>query len=266
MNSTIKLQDLLQVGAHFGHQTRYWNPKMEYYIYEARNKIHIIDLEKVLPALERALDFVRELSSRPSSRLLFVGTKRAAAETMEKEAQRAGMPWVNHRWLGGMLTNYSTISSSIRRLQELDVQHDSGQFKTLTKKEVQRLMTERARLEHNFGGIRDMSGLPDALFVVDITREHIAVAEANRMGMPVIGLVDTNSDPDLVQYPIPGNDDAIRSIRLYTAAIVDACIAGRKTVEQDAKPEMYDTEQFQSLSESDEDMPAEPTVEPVASE
>ena len=230
MSFNISLNDLLQAGVHFGHQTRYWNPKMAPYVYGSRNRIHIIDLEKSLPAMHNALKFIAELCSRPNCRLLFVGTKRAAAKTIEEEAKRAKMPWVNHRWLGGMLTNYTTIRSSIRRLQELNMRYENGKFDRLPRKEVKSLTDEMNRLERNFGGIKDMPGLPDALFIIDIDREHIAVAEARRMGMPIIAVVDTNSDPRLVDYPIPGNDDAIRAIRIYAKAVADACIEGRNQI------------------------------------
>ncbi len=229
MVSTVSLRDLLQAGVHFGHQSRYWNPRMAPYIFGVHNKIHIIDLEKSLPALERALKFVAEVAARPGGRVLFVGTKRAAAKAIREQAERAAMPYINHRWLGGMLTNYKTIRHSIRRLHDLEARSREDGFASLPRKEVQNLRREMAKLERNVGGVKDMPGLPDALFVVDISYEHIAVSEASRLGIPVIGVVDTNSDPQDVDYVIPGNDDAIRSIRLYVQLVADACIEGRET-------------------------------------
>jgi len=221
------MKEMLRAGVHFGHQCRYWNPKMEPYIYGSRNKIHIINLEATIPALEAALKQVSELTAK-GKKILFVGTKRAAARIVRREAERCGMPYVNHRWLGGMLTNYKTIRGSIRRLKELEEQEESGGFESRTKKEALMLMRARKKLERGIGGIKDMGGLPDALFVIDVEHERIAVTEANSVKIPVIGVVDTNSDPDGVQYVIPGNDDAIRAIELYVTAVADACEAGRK--------------------------------------
>jgi len=221
------MKEMLRAGVHFGHQCRYWNPKMEPYIYGSRNKIHIINLEATIPALEAALTQVSELTAK-GKKILFVGTKRAAARIVRREAERCGMPYVNHRWLGGMLTNYKTIRGSIRRLKELEEQEESGGFESRTKKEALMLMRARKKLERGIGGIKDMGGLPDALFVIDVEHERIAVTEANSVKIPVIGVVDTNSDPDGVQYVIPGNDDAIRAIELYVTAVADACEDGRK--------------------------------------
>jgi small subunit ribosomal protein S2 len=220
------MRDLLQAGAHFGHQTRYWNPKMGQFIFGARNKIHIINLEHTVPAFNEALDMVKRLSGS-KNKILFVGTKRAAGKIVKEQAERAGMPYVSHRWLGGMLTNYKTIRASIKRLRELEGQQADGTFAALTKKEALMRARQMEKLERSIGGIKDMGGLPDALFVVDVDHERIAVTEANKLGIPVIGIVDTNSDPDGVDYVIPGNDDAIRAIRLYVMAVADACIAGR---------------------------------------
>lgn len=202
---------------------------MEPYIFGSRNKIHIINLEKTLSALNRAVEHVREASTNSNWRILFVGTKRAAADTIAEQAQRAGMPYINHRWLGGVLTNYKTIRSSVRRLQDLEIKRDNGTFNKLTKKEAQSLHTEHAKLERSLSGIKDMPGLPGALFVVDIDYERIAVNEAHRLNIPIVGVVDTNSDPEEVNYVIPSNDDSIRAIRLYVTAIADACIEGRES-------------------------------------
>jgi len=220
------MKEMLKAGVHFGHQCRYWNPKMEQYIFGARNKIHIINLEHTLPALNTALEEVRDLAAK-NKKVLFVGTKRAAGKFIRQEAERAGMPYVNHRWLGGMLTNYKTIRGSIKRLKDLEVQENDGTFGRLTKKEA--LMRRRAKdkLERSIGGIKDMGGLPDALFVIDVDHERIAVKEANSLRIPVIGIVDTNSDPDGVDFVIPGNDDAIRAIQLYVSAIANACVEGK---------------------------------------
>ena len=220
------MRDLLQAGAHFGHQTRYWNPKMGQYIFGDRNKIHIINLEYTVPAFNEALDMVKRLAAS-KNKIMFVGTKRAAGKIMKEQAERAGMPYVSHRWLGGMLTNYKTIRASIKRLRELEAQQSDGTFAALTKKEALMRARQMEKLERSIGGIKDMGGLPDALFVIDVDHERIAITEANKLGIPVIGVVDTNSDPDGVDYVIPGNDDAIRAIKLYVTAVADACIAGK---------------------------------------
>ncbi len=224
---SASMKEMLRAGVHFGHQCRYWNPKMEPYIFGSRNKIHIINLETTLPALNDALRQVAEFASR-DKKILFVGTKRAAARIVQREAERCEMPYVNHRWLGGMLTNYKTIRGSIRRLKELEGQEQDGTFERMTKKEALMLMRARKKLERSIGGIKEMGGLPDALFVIDVDHERIAVTEANSVKIPVIGVVDTNADPDGVQYVIPGNDDAIRAIELYATAVADACLEGRK--------------------------------------
>jgi small subunit ribosomal protein S2 len=222
----VSMRDLLQAGAHFGHQTRYWNPKMDQYIFGARNKIHIINLEQTVPALNEALELIKNLASN-KNKILFVGTKRAAGKIMKEEADRSGMPYVSHRWLGGMLTNYKTIRASIKRLRDLEAQQTDGTFESLTKKEALMRSRTMEKLERSIGGIKDMGGLPDALFVVDVDHERIAITEANKLGIPVIGIVDTNSNPDGVDYVIPGNDDAIRAIKLYVTAVADACLQGR---------------------------------------
>jgi len=225
-NVQVSMRDLLQAGAHFGHQTRYWNPKMDQYIFGARNKIHIINLEHTVPAFNEALDLVKRLSGN-KNKILFVGTKRAAGKIIREQAERAGQPYVSHRWLGGMLTNYKTIRASIKRLRDLEAQQTDGTFDKLTKKEALMRTRDMQKLERSIGGIKDMGGLPDALFVVDVDHERIAITEANKLGIPVIGIVDTNSNPDGVDYIIPGNDDAIRAIKLYVTAVADACLQGK---------------------------------------
>ena len=221
------MRELLKAGAHFGHQTRFWNPKMAPYIFGSRNKIHIINLEHTLPAINTALEFVKRVAEN-KNKILFVGTKRAAGKIIKEQAVRAGMPYVSHRWLGGMLTNYKTIRESIKRLRDLQTQQADGTFSKLTKKEGLIRQRQMEKLERSIGGIVDMGGLPDALFVVDVEHERIAIQEANKLGIPVIGIVDTNSNPDGVDYVIPGNDDAIRSIKLYVSAMSEACISGAK--------------------------------------
>lgn len=223
--ATVSMRELIKAGAHFGHQTRYWNPKMGKYIFGARNKIHIINLEHTVPALNDALTVVQRLVSN-KNKILFVGTKRAASKVIQQEAERSGMPFVNHRWLGGMLTNYKTIRESIKRFRELEIQAADGTFTQLTKKEALMRTREMEKLSRSIGGIKDMGGLPDALFVVDVDHERIAINEANKLGIPVIGIVDTNSNPDGVDYVIPGNDDALRAIQIYVKAVADACMEG----------------------------------------
>lgn len=229
---TVSMRDMLQAGVHFGHQTRYWNPKMGQFIFGARNKIHIINLEQTTPAFNEALEIVRVMATQ-KKKVLFVGTKRAAQKSIAEQAIRAGQPFVNHRWLGGMLTNYKTIRTSIRRYRDLEAQSKDGTFDKLTKKEALMRTRMMEKLERSIGGIKDMGGLPDALFVVDVDHERIAVQEANKLGIPVIAIVDTNSNPAGVDYVIPGNDDAIRAIKLYTTAMADACLEGVGSNAQD---------------------------------
>ena len=224
--TTVSMRDMLQAGVHFGHQTRYWNPKMEQYIFGARNKIHIINLEHTVPAFNEALEIVNNLASN-NNKILFVGTKRAASKVIREQAERSGMPYVSHRWLGGMLTNYKTIRASIRRYRDLEAQSKDGTFEKLTKKEALVRPRMMEKLERSIGGIKDMGGLPDAVFVIDVDHERIAISEANKLGIPVIGIVDSNSNPDGVDYVIPGNDDAIRAIKLYVTAIADSVIEGK---------------------------------------
>jgi small subunit ribosomal protein S2 len=234
--SSISIRQMLEAGVHFGHQTRYWNPKMASYIFGERNKIHIIDLEQSAPLFNDAMNFVGSLAAK-RGRIMFVGTKRAAQKIIREEAERCGMPFVNHRWLGGMLTNYKTVRQSIRRLKELEKMEEDGSFERLSKKEVISLRREMAKLERSLGGIKDMPGLPDALFVVDVGYEKIAIAEAKKLGIPVIGVVDSNNSPDNVDYVIPGNDDAIRAIRLYVSGIADAISTGSESVADLSGPE-----------------------------
>jgi small subunit ribosomal protein S2 len=222
MSTSVSMREMLQAGVHFGHQSRYWNPKMAPFIFGARNKIHIINLEKTVPAFNESLAFVERLAAS-KNKILFVGTKRAASKIIKEEAQRCNMPFVSHRWLGGMLTNYKTIRASINRYRELEAQEKDGTLEKLTKKEALMRTRTKEKLEKSIGGIKDMAGLPDALFVVDVDHERIAITEANKLGIPVIGIVDSNSNPDGVDYVIPGNDDAIRAIKLYVGAIADAC-------------------------------------------
>ncbi|MEX1667456.1 30S ribosomal protein S2 [Zhongshania guokunii] len=222
--SHISMREMLQAGVHFGHQTRYWNPKMGPYIFGARNKIHIINLEHTVPAMNNALDAIAKMAAN-KNKILFVGTKRAASKIIGEQATRAGMPFVSHRWLGGMLTNYKTIRQSVRRLRELEAQQLDGTFDKLTKKEALMRRRDMEKLERSIGGIKDMAGLPDALFVIDVDHERIAIQEANKLGIPVFGIVDTNSNPDGVDFVIPGNDDAIRAIKLYVTAVADVAIS-----------------------------------------
>jgi small subunit ribosomal protein S2 len=229
---------MLVAGVHFGHQTRFWNPKMAPFIFGARNKIHIINLEKTLPAFNEALVEVRNMASK-GKKVLFVGTKRAAAKVIAEQASRVGMPYVDQRWLGGMLTNYKTIRQSIKRLVDLETESQDGTFDLLSKKEALLRTRMMNKLQGSLGGIKEMGGLPDAIFVVDVQHEHIAVTEANKLGIPVFGIVDSNTDPAGVDYVIPGNDDAIRAIRLYVTAFADAVAEGKANVATDVDPDEF---------------------------
>lgn len=224
----ISMRELLEAGAHFGHRTRFWNPKMAQFIFGSRNKIHIIDLEKTMPMLNDALNYVGRLAANHAN-ILFVGTKRAAQDSIREQAKRCGMPFVDHRWLGGMLTNYKTVRQSIFRLKELKKMQDEGLFEGMIKKEALMLTRELEKLERSLGGIQDMGGLPDALFVVDVGYEHIAVEEARRLKIPVIGIVDTNNNPDPVDYIIPANDDSMRAVEIYVRAMADAILDARQS-------------------------------------
>ncbi len=222
----VTMRQMLEAGVHFGHQTRYWNPKMEPFIFGARGKIHIINLEESLPLLKESLDFLSRLASRRGT-VMFVGTKRAASQAIAEEAERCGSPYVSHRWLGGMLTNFRTVRQSINRLKELEQMETDGSFERLVKKEVLQLTRERDKLQRSLGGIKNMNGLPDVLFVIDVGHESIAIAEARKLKIPVVAVVDTNHSPQGIDYVIPGNDDAIRAIRLYTQLAADAILEGR---------------------------------------
>lgn len=223
MSNQISMRDLLEAGAHFGHQTRYRNPKMDPYIFGARNKIHIINLEKTLPMLKDATNYIGRIAAN-GAKILFVGTKRAAQDSIKEHASRCRMPYVDHRWLGGMLTNYKTVKQSINRLKELKELKEKGAFEGMIKKEALMVQRELDKLEKSLGGIENMGGLPDALFVVDVGFEHIAIEEARRLKIPVIAIVDTNNDPDNINYVIPANDDSMRSVDLYVRTIADAII------------------------------------------
>ncbi len=222
----VTMRQMLEAGVHFGHQTRYWNPKMAPYIFGARGRIHIINLEKTLPLFGDAMNYLSGLAQKRGS-VLFVGTKRSAREAIEVEAQRCGMPYVSQRWLGGMLTNFRTVKQSVSRLKELEAAETDGSFDKLVKHEVLARRRERDKLQKSLGGIKNMNRLPDALFVIDIGHENIAVLEAKKLGIPVVAVVDTNYDPALVDYAIPGNDDAIRAVQLYARAAADAVLEGK---------------------------------------
>ncbi|MFK5913883.1 MAG: 30S ribosomal protein S2 [Woeseiaceae bacterium] len=230
--SEVSMREMLEAGVHFGHQTRFWNPKMRNYIFGDRNKIHIINLEKTLPLYKDAVNFVGSLAAKRGS-ILFVGTKRAASKIIREEAERCGMPFVNHRWLGGMLTNFKTVKQSIRRLKELEAMMEKG-VEGRNKKEILTMTREMEKLDRSFGGIKDMKGIPTALFVVDVGHEDIAVKEAVKLGIPVVGIVDSNNSPDNIDYVIPGNDDAIRAVSLYVTGIADAVITGKEAVPKTA--------------------------------
>jgi len=254
--STIDITDMLAAGVHFGHQARYWNPKMEPFIFGVRNKVHIIHLDRTFEAMNRALNEIRKIAAR-NQKILFVGTKRAAQTVIREQAVRAGMPYVDQRWLGGMLTNYKTIRQSIRKLKDLEEQDARGVFDLLTKKEALQKRRAMDRLERGLGGIKDMGGLPDALFVIDVQHERIAVDEANKLQIPVFGVVDTNSDPDGIDWVIPGNDDAIRAIRLYVTAVAEEILKGKTIGEGNV-----DVEEFVADSAADSVDESEPEPEP----
>ncbi|QCU90195.1 30S ribosomal protein S2 [Thiomicrorhabdus sediminis] len=225
----VTMRQMLEAGVHFGHQTRYWNPKMSQYIFGARNNIHIVNLEKTQPLFNDALNFMGSIAAN-KGKVLFVGTKKAARELVAQEAQRCGMPYINHRWLGGMLTNFKTIKQSIKRLKELEAMEQDGTFEKITKREALTHTRQKDKLELSLGGIKDMRAMPDAIFVIDTGNESIAIKEAKNLGIPVIGVVDTNNDPRDVDYVIPGNDDAIRAISLYLSAAADAINEGKATI------------------------------------
>jgi len=225
----VTMRQMLEAGVHFGHQKRYWNPKMSQYIFGERNKIHIVNLEKSLPLFNDALNFLGGIAAKKGT-VLFVGTKRAASDLVAQEAIRCGMHYVNHRWLGGMLTNFKTIKQSIKNLKDLEVQAQDGTFEKITKKEALMRTRQKAKLELSLGGIKDMRAMPDAIFIIDTGNEKIAIQEAKNLGIPVVGVVDTNNDPSDIDYVIPGNDDAVRAVSLYLAAVADAVIEGKGTI------------------------------------
>jgi len=229
---SVTMRQMLEAGVHFGHQTRYWNPKMAPFIFGHRNKIHIINLEKTLPLYQDALKFVRQLASNKGS-ILFLGTKRQAREIIKEEAERCTSPYVDYRWLGGMLTNFKTVKQSIKRLHEIDAMSVDGSLEKLLKKEALSIQREKEKLIRSLGGIKDMAGLPDAVFVIDVGYQKGAITEANKLGIPVIGVVDTNNSPEGVDYIIPGNDDSTKAIRLYARGVADAILEGRSQVIQE---------------------------------
>ena len=242
--AVISMKHLLEAGVHFGHQTRRWNPKMAPYIFTERNGIYIIDLQKTVRKMDEAYMFVRNLAMEGKS-ILFVGTKKQAQESIEQEAKRCNMYYVNHRWLGGMLTNFRTIRTRVDRLNEIDKMEANGQFELLPKKEVIKLQHEREKLEANLGGIRTMKSLPGAVFIVDPKKENIAVMEARALGIPIVGIVDTNCDPDEVDYVIPGNDDAIRAVKLIAGKLADAVLEGKQGEQADADAQDAEEEEVQ---------------------
>jgi len=242
----VTMRQMLEAGVHFGHQTRYWNPKMAPYIFGERGKIHIINLEKTMPLFGDAMNYVSSLVARGGT-LLFVGTKRSAQAIVRESAERCGMPYVNHRWLGGMLTNYKTVRASIKRLKELETMSEDGSFSRISKKEALMLTRELEKLERSLGGIKNMRGIPDAMFVVDVGHEKIAITEARKLGIPVVGIVDTNNSLEGVDYVIPGNDDAIRAIKLYVEAAADAADTGKLSV---AHAMADSTDEFVELDEN----------------
>ncbi len=249
--SVVTMKSLLESGVHFGHQTKRWDPRMKKYIFAERNGIHIIDLQKTIVSIKEAYDLIREQVKSGKS-ILFVGTKKQAQQAIEREAQRCGMFYVSNRWLGGMLTNFSTIKKSIHRLKKIEKMEIDGTFESLTKKEVSRLNKERQRLEKNLGGIKDMKELPGAIFIIDTRKEAIAVAEAKRMGIPIVSVVDTNCNPTDIDYPIPGNDDAIRAISLFTKVIADAVIDADNEIGIQIIETLQDEEEVEQASQKDE--------------
>jgi len=246
---SVTMRQMLEAGVHFGHQTRYWNPKMSPYIFGARNKIHIINLEKSLPMYQEALKFVRQLTMNKGN-ILFVGTKRQAREIVREEAVRAGAPYVDYRWLGGMLTNFKTVKGSIKRLKDMDAMVADGSMERLSKKEQLMNNREREKLERSLGGIKDMGGIPDALFVIDVGFHKIAVTEAKTLGIPIVGVVDSNNSLDGIDYVIPGNDDSTRAIRLYARGVADAILEGRSQVISEMVPS-NNSEDFVEVEEQE---------------
>ena len=248
----VTMRQMLEAGVHFGHQTRYWNPKMAPYIFGDRSKIHIINLEKTMPLFKEAMNYLGSLIANGGT-LLFVGTKRSAQQAIMENATRCGMPYVNHRWLGGMLTNYKTVRASIKRLKDLEAMSEDGSFEKISKKETLMLTREMEKLERSLGGIKNMRGIPDAMFVVDVGHEKIAISEARKLGIPVVGVVDTNNSIEGVDYIIPGNDDAIRAIKLYVEGAANAIDAGKLSV---AHAIADSTDEFVELDDSGGTRPA----------
>jgi len=264
----INMRQMLEAGVHFGHQTRYWSPKMAPYIFGSRNKIHIINLETTLPLFQEAMNFLGSVTAA-KGKVLFVGTKRQASKLVREHAERCGCPFVDHRWLGGMLTNFKTVKNSIARLIELDELNSSGAIDRLSKKEALILERERSKLDRSLSGIRDMTGLPDCLFVIDVDHEKIAIAEAKKLKIPVVGIVDTNSSPDGIDYPIPGNDDAIRAVRLYLSHAADAVLEARsilpEVISGDADDYVEISENLDEASVAEDD-PIDVPTSPIVSE
>jgi small subunit ribosomal protein S2 len=242
------MREMLEAGVHFGHQTRFWNPKMAPYIFGHRNKIHIINLEKTLPAFEDALKFIRQLSARRGT-IMMIGTKRQAREAVSSEAQRAGVPFVDQRWLGGMLTNFKTVKGSLKKLKDMQAQTEAG-LEQLSKKEGLLFQRELAKLEKDIGGIQDMNALPDALFVIDVGYHKIAIAEAKKLGIPVIGVVDTNHSPEGIDYVIPGNDDSSKAVALYAKAVADAVLEGKANAVNDVVAAAAGDDEFVEVNEA----------------
>lgn len=230
------MREMLEAGVHFGHQTRFWNPRMAHYIFGERNKIHIINLEKTLPMCNEANSFLGKIAAQ-KGKILFVGTKRSASKAVKEEAIRCGMPYVNHRWLGGMLTNFRTVKASIRRLKDLETMAETGNYEKISKKEILNLSREQEKLEKTLGGIKDMAGLPDVIFVIDVGFENIAIKEAVKLGIPVVGVVDTNNTTEGVDYVIPANDDSMRAVKLYARLAADAILDGKATIVAPVKEE-----------------------------
>ncbi len=253
--SVISMKQLLEAGVHFGHQTRKWNPKMAPYIFTARNDIHIINLEDTVVLVDKAYDYIKEMASQGKT-ILFVGTKKQAQKAIEDEAKRCGMYYINSRWLGGTLTNFKTIRSRVERLNKLNTMEKVGEFNLLPKKEVIKLLAERDKLEKNLGGIKDMVKLPDVMFIVDTKKEHIAVKEAKALNIPIVALIDTNCDPEPIDYVIPGNDDAIRAVQLIAAAMANAVIEAKEGVAP-----VLNTEETETATEEVEATAAQPAVE-----
>ena len=263
--STVTMREMLEAGVHFGHQTRYWNPKMAPFIFGERNKIHIVNLEKSLPLYSDASNFLGRMAANRGT-ILFVGTKRAAEEVVAREAQRCGMPYVDRRWLGGMLTNFGTVKESITRLKELEALIDAGGLDRVSKKEGLSMQRELAKLERSLGGIKNMAGLPDVMFIIDVGHEKIAVREAVKLGIPVVGVVDTNNDPDGVDYVIPGNDDSIRAIELYVRGAADAILDGRQAAQLQMEGADDEVAPPKAKAATEKSAPAEAAADPVVAD